>query len=244
MTARCVHPLNAPLARLVCCALFIFLRSMDSVLFFFNDTATTEIYTLSLHDALPIFEKGMEVDEMEFKKRFKKHQEHSRSASAGMFKGGLADAGEQTTKYHTATHLLHQALRQVLGDHVQQKGSNITAERLRFDFSHPDKMTPEQIAEVENIVNEQIRKALPVHSEEMTVEEAKEAGALGFFESKYGEKVKVYSVGSSVAEGGEYFSREICGGPHIKNTSELGQFKIKKEESSSAGVRRIKAVLL
>lgn len=188
--------------------------------------------------------KGLKVDRDAFHKKFHEHQELSRSASAGMFKGGLADAGEQTTKYHTATHLLHQALRQVLGDHVQQKGSNITAERLRFDFSHPDKMTPEQIAEAENIVNEQIRKALPVHSEEMTVEEAKEAGALGFFESKYGEKVKVYSVGSSIAGGGEFFSREICGGPHINNISELGEFKIKKEESSSAGVRRIKAVLM
>ncbi|MFH0853913.1 MAG: alanine--tRNA ligase [bacterium] len=188
--------------------------------------------------------KGLKVDRDGFHKKFHEHQELSRSASAGMFKGGLADAGEQTTKYHTATHLLHQALRQVLGNHVQQKGSNITAERLRFDFSHPDKMTPEQIAKVENIVNEQIKKTLPVHCEEMTVEEAKEAGALGFFESKYGEKVKVYSIGSSIAEGGEYFSREICGGPHIKNTSELGKFKIQKEEASSAGVRRIKAVLL
>ncbi|MFH1030315.1 MAG: alanine--tRNA ligase [bacterium] len=194
--------------------------------------------------------KGWNINEKEFDGEMKKHQELSRSASAGMFKGGLADAGEQTTKYHTATHLLHQALRQVLGNHVQQKGSNITAERLRFDFSHNEKMTQEQIAEVEKIVNEQIQKALPVHCEEMTVEEAKSAGALGFFESKYGEKVKVYSICSSIVEGGlpaqagEYFSREICGGPHVKNISELGKFKIQKEEASSAGVRRIKAVLM
>lgn len=180
----------------------------------------------------------------EFDEEMKKHQELSRTASAGMFKGGLADAGEQTTKYHTATHLLHQALRQVLGEHVQQKGSNINAERLRFDFSHPEKMTAEQIAEVEKIVNSQIQKNLPVYCEEMGVEEAKSNGALGFFESKYGEKVKVYSIGSSISEGGEFFSREICGGPHVKNIGELGLFKIKKEEASSAGIRRIKAVLV
>ncbi|MFH0856734.1 MAG: alanine--tRNA ligase-related protein, partial [bacterium] len=188
--------------------------------------------------------KGWKINKDEFDKKFKEHQKLSRTASAGMFKGGLADAGEQTTKYHTATHLLHQALRQVLGEHVQQKGSNINAERLRFDFSHPEKMTQEQIAEVEKIVNEQIQRKLPIHCEEMTVEDAKARGALGFFESKYGEKVKVYSIGSSIAEGGEFFSREICGGPHVKNIGELGQFKIIKEEASSAGVRRIKAVLV
>ncbi|MFC1613228.1 alanine--tRNA ligase [Patescibacteria group bacterium] len=188
-------------------------------------------------------DNNWKIDKEEFNKQFKKHQELSRTASAGMFKGGLADNGEQTTKFHTATHLLHQALRQVLGEHVQQKGSNLNAERLRFDFSHTEKMTPEQVAEVEKIVNDQIQKELPVHCEEMSVEEAKNAGALGFFESKYGEKVKVYSIGSSVADAGEYFSREICGGPHIKNTSELGEFKIQKEESSSSGIRRIKGVL-
>ncbi len=187
---------------------------------------------------------GWDVNKKEFEEKFKEHQELSRTASAGMFKGGLADASEQTTKYHTATHLLHQALRQVLGEHVQQKGSNINAERMRFDFIHNEKMTPAQIHEVEKIVNEQIKKALPVNCEEMGVEEAKKNGALGFFESKYGEKVKVYSIGSPVFEGGQYFSREICGGPHVKNISELGEFKIKKEESSSAGVRRIKAMLL
>lgn len=170
-----------------------------------------------------------------FKELLRGHQELSRTASAGMFKGGLADAGEETTKLHTAAHLLLASLRKVLGDEVLQKGSNITAERLRFDFSYGEKMTPEQVEEVENLVNAQIEKGVPVEMEEMTLEEAKKSGAMGVFESKYGEKVKVYSIGQ--------FSREICGGPHVKNTSELGHFKISKEESSSAGVRRIKAVL-
>jgi alanyl-tRNA synthetase len=168
-----------------------------------------------------------------------KHQELSRTASAGMFKGGLADASEETKKLHTAAHLLLAALRKVLGDHVTQKGSNITAERLRFDFSHPDKLTDEQKAEVEKIVNEVIKKNLPVTVEEMTLDEAKKAGAMGVFEHKYGDKVKVYAVGS----GDEIFSREICGGPHVTDTSELGKFRIKKEESSSSGIRRIKAIL-
>jgi alanyl-tRNA synthetase len=170
-----------------------------------------------------------------FNEELKKHQELSRTASAGMFKGGLADTGEKTTKLHTAAHLMLAALWKVLGTDVIQRGSNITEERLRFDFSHNAKMTPEQIAEVEKIVNEQIQKKLPVICKEMTLEEAKKQGAMGIFESKYGEKVKVYTIGN--------FSQEICGGPHVQNTGELGKFKIKKEESSSAGVRRIKAVL-
>jgi alanyl-tRNA synthetase len=176
------------------------------------------------------------IDKKRFEAEMKKHQELSRTASAGKFKGGLADAGEETAKLHTATHLLHAALRKVLGDHVQQKGSNITAERLRFDFTHGEKMTPEQIKEVEDLVNEQIQKETPVicHNE-MSVEEAKEKGAIGLFESKYGKKVKMYEIGQ--------FSREICGGPHVDNTGKLGKFKIKKEQSSSSGVRRIKAVL-
>jgi len=168
------------------------------------------------------------------------HQELSRTASAGMFKGGLADAGEITTKYHTSTHLLLAALRQVLGDQVLQRGSNITAERLRFDFSYPDKMTTEQITEVENIINEKIKEKLPVDLREMSLEDAKNCGAMGVFESKYGEKVKVYTIGRSVDD---YFSREICGGPHVENTGLLGEFKIEKEESSGSGIRRIKAVL-
>lgn len=168
-----------------------------------------------------------------------KHQELSRTASAGKFKGGLADSSEETTKLHTAAHLLLAALRKVLGDHVEQRGSNITAERLRFDFSHPEKLTVEQKEEVERLVNEAIESDLPVSYQEMTLEEAKAKNAMGVFESKYGERVKVYQVGDD----DNYFSREICGGPHVTNTGKLAKFKIKKEESSSAGVRRIKAVL-
>jgi len=189
-------------------------------------------------------EQSIKVDIDEFQKAFSQHQELSRTASAGMFKGGLADAGEVTTKYHTATHLLQAALRQVLGDHVFQKGSNITPERLRFDFSHPDKMTEEQIKQVENIVNEKIKEDLPVMMEEMTVAEAKEAGALGVFEDKYGSKVKVYSIGGPSTGSGQVFSREICGGPHVGSTGDIGGIKITKEEASSAGVRRIKATLV
>ena len=180
-------------------------------------------------------EQGFKIDNSEFKKLFKEHQEKSRMGSEHKFKGGLAEQNEKTIAYHTATHLLHKALQMVLGDHATQKGSNITTERLRFDFSHPEKMTKEQLQQVEDIVNEQIQRDLPVTCEEMTLEEAKNAGAMGLFESKYGDKVKVYTIGD--------FSKEICGGPHVKHTGELGHFKIKKEESSSAGVRRIKAVL-
>ena len=151
------------------------------------------------------------------------------------FKGGLADHSLETSRLHTATHLLHKALRLVLGDHVAQKGSNINAERLRFDFSHPDKMTPEQIAEVERLVNEEIAKNDPVVCEEMSLEDARRSGAVGLFGNKYGDRVTVYSMGD--------FSKEICGGPHAATTGELGGFKILKEESSSRGVRRIKAVI-
>jgi len=180
-------------------------------------------------------EKGVVVDEKEFNKELAKHQELSRTATVGTFKSGLADHSEQVIKYHTAAHLMLAALRKVLGGHVSQKGSNITSERLRFDFSHPEKMTSEQIKNVEDMVNEKIQEDLPVKIEEMSLEEAKKQGAMGVFESKYGEKVKVYSIGD--------FSKEICGGPHIEHTGVLGKFKITKEESSSAGVRRIKAVL-
>lgn len=184
--------------------------------------------------------KNMKVDIDGFKAELKKHQELSRTASAGKFKGGLADAGEETVKLHTAAHLLLAALRKVLGDHVTQKGSNITAERLRFDFAQPEKMTAEQIIEVEKIVNEAIAKKLPVKFTEMTLDEAKTCGAMGVFESKYGERVKVYTIG----EGDEVVSKEICGGPHVENVGVLGKFKITKEESSSSGVRRIKAILV
>ena len=180
-------------------------------------------------------EQGFEIDNSEFEKLFKEHQEKSRMGSEQKFKGGLAEQNEKTIAYHTATHLLHKALQIVLGEHATQKGSNITTERLRFDFSHPEKMTKEQLQQVEDIVNEQIKRDLPVTCEEMTLEEAKKSGAMGLFENKYGDKVKVYTIGD--------FSKEICGGPHVSHTGELGHFKIKKEESSSAGVRRIKAVL-
>jgi alanyl-tRNA synthetase len=175
----------------------------------------------------------------QFHEALKKHQELSRTAAAGKFKGGLANQSEMTIKYHTATHLTLAALRKVLGDHVFQRGSNITDERMRLDFSHSEKMTPEQIKQVEDLVNEQIQKNLPVEYCEMDVAEAKETGAMGVFENKYGDRVKVYSVGGDAS----CFSKEICGGPHVKNTSELGHFKILKEEASSAGVRRLKAIL-
>jgi len=179
-------------------------------------------------------EKGWSVDKKGFEKEFEKHQELSRKSTEGIFKSGLADHSETAIKYHTATHLLHQALRVVLGNHVKQKGSNITPERMRFDFSHTEKMTPEQIKKVEDIINKKIKEGIAVHREEMTINEAKKFGALGFFDEKYGEKVFVYTIGDS---------KEICSGPHVKNTRELGKFKIVKEETVSAGVRRIKAIL-
>ena len=181
-------------------------------------------------------ENNIEIDLEEFNKLFKEHQEKSRLGSEQKFKGGLADQNEKTIAYHTATHLLHQALRTVLGEHVKQSGSNITEERLRFDFTHPQKMTKEEIQKVEDLVNEQIKKDLKVTCEEMNYEDAKKSGAIGLFTDKYGEKVKVYTIGD--------FSKEICGGPHVTHTGDMGRFKIKKEESSSSGIRRIKAVLI
>jgi len=180
-------------------------------------------------------ERGEQVNIEEFNQEFEKHKNLSRTASAGKFKGGLADHSDIVTKYHTATHLLHEALRKVLGCHVEQKGSNLNAERLRFDFSHPEKMTDEEIKKVEDLVNKQIQAGLDIKCEEKSVDDAKKEGAIGLFGDKYGDKVKVYAIGP--------FSKEICGGPHVNNTSELGHFKIKKEESSSSGIRRIKAVL-
>lgn len=170
-----------------------------------------------------------------YEEKMREHQELSRTASAGMFKAGLADHSEIAIKYHTATHLLQQALRDVLGPEVGQKGSNINAERLRFDFSYSQKMTPEQIKKTEDIINEKISEALPVEMKEMGLEEAKKSGAIGLFADKYGNMVKVYSIGD--------YSKEICGGPHVENTKDLGHFKIIKEEAVSQGVRRIKAVL-
>jgi len=183
-------------------------------------------------DWQPIFDHFME-----------EQRQRSQTASAGMFKGGLADTSDQVVKYHTATHLMYQALKNVLGDHVVQRGSNITAERTRFDFSHPEKMTPEQISEVEKIVNEKIAEDLPVTWQEEPTTEAFKKGASGAFGDKYGDKVKVYTIGDPAKP----FSREICGGPHVEHTGQIGEggkkFKIVKEESSSAGVRRIKAAL-
>ena len=179
-------------------------------------------------------EQGLSVDVNGYDAAFKKHQELSKQGDA-TFKGGLADNSAVTTRLHTATHLLHKALQIVLGSHALQKGSNITPERLRFDFAHPEKMTPEQVKQVEDIVNEQIRRNLPVTVTTMTLEAAKSKGATALFTGKYDEQVKVYAAGD--------FSMEVCGGPHVENTGELGGFKILKEESSSAGVRRIKAVI-
>ena len=189
-----------------------------------EEMATEHKYTLDLED---------------YEKRFKEHQELSRKGAEQKFKGGLADNQEATVALHTATHLLHKALKEVLGDHVEQKGSNITPDRLRFDFVHGEKMNPEQKQAVEELVNKYIETGADVNCEEMTVEEALSSGSIGLFKERYDEKVTVYSV----VNNDDLISREICRGPHVKNLSELGHFKIKKEESSSAGIRRIKAIL-
>ena len=178
-------------------------------------------------------EKGLTVDEKEFNELFEKHREISKTE--GTFKSGLADHSEETIKLHTATHLLQAGLRHVLGNHVYQRGSNITPERLRFDFNFERKMTPEEVKEVENFVNKAISDAIPVVREEMSLEDAKKTGAIGLFTDKYGDRVSVYTIGN--------ISKELCSGPHVNNTSELKHFRILKEESSSSGVRRIKAVV-
>lgn len=175
----------------------------------------------------------------EYKAEEEAHKEKSRTATEGKFKGGLAGHGNMEIKYHTATHMLNQALREVLGNHVVQKGSNITPERLRFDFSHPDKLTNEEKSRVEDLINEKIQEDLSVTKTEMTLDQAREMGALGVFDDKYEDNVSVYEIG----KGDDLFSREICGGPHVESTGGMGIFKIQKEEASSAGVRRIKAVL-
>ena len=180
-------------------------------------------------------EKGFAVDKAGYEEAFKAHQELSRTASAGAFKGGLADSSYENAKLHTATHIMLAGLKKMFGNQVEQKGSNITPERLRFDFNLDHKMTPEEIAELEAFVNRAIERGLDVTSEELSLEEAKASGAHGVFDSKYGDKVKVYTIGD--------VDRQICGGPHAKNTSELHHFKIVKEESSSSGIRRIKAIL-
>ncbi len=180
-------------------------------------------------------ERGFKIDEVGFDEEFKKHQEKSRLGTEKRFSSGLSDHSVDTTRLHTATHLLHQSLRKVLGSHVQQKGSNITPERLRFDFSHDKKLTDVELKKVEYLVNEQIKKKIEVKREEMSPSEAKNKGALGFFESKYGDIVSVYTIGK--------FSKEICTGPHVKNTKEIKNFKIKKEEAIAAGIRRIRAIV-
>jgi len=180
-------------------------------------------------------ENNLNVDEKEFYEEFNKHQDLSRTASQGKFKGGLADNSEQTTKYHTTAHLLLSGLRKVLGSSVEQKGANITSERIRFDFSYGEKMTEEQKQEVEEFVNNAIESNYKVECEEMSLQDAKAHGAVGVFDSKYGNKVKVYTIGD--------ISKEICGGPHVEKTGNMGKFKIIKEQSASAGVRRIKAIL-
>ena len=180
-------------------------------------------------------ERGLAVDMGGWQEALSHHQTKSREATKGKFAGGLSDHSEMSVKYHTATHLLHRALQTVLGSHATQKGSNITPERLRFDFMHPTKMTSEEIKKVEDLVNEQIKKDLVVTREEMTPELASQRGALGLFGHKYGEKVSVYTMGD--------FSCEICGGPHVEHTGILGTFTIMKEESAGSGIRRIKAIL-
>ncbi|MDR1318320.1 MAG: alanine--tRNA ligase [Treponema sp.] len=185
-------------------------------------------------------EQGIKVNREEFDEAFKKHQELSRAGGEQVFKGGLQDHSEIATMYHTATHLLHKALRMVLGDHAAQKGSNITAERMRFDFSHGAPMTAEEIKKVGEIVNEQIKRDLPVTMEVMSRDEATAAGAIALFGEKYESQVRVYTIGNAATG---VFSKEVCGGPHVERTGLLGHFKIQKEQSSSAGVRRIRAVL-
>lgn len=201
-------------------------------------------FPIELTEELAV-ERGITLDRAAFDEEKRKHSEESRTASAGKFKGGLGGDGEMEVKFHTATHLLHETLRQVLGDHVLQKGSNITPERLRFDFSHGEKMTDEQKAKVERIVNDIITQDLPVIREEVSYEEARARGAIGVFDNKYTDKVSIYTVGKETGKRGEanLYSMEFCGGPHVEHTGVLGKFKIAKEEAVSAGVRRIKAVL-
>ena len=180
-------------------------------------------------------QQGLTVDMPGFEAAFAEHQQRSRQGGTARFRGGLAERMPETIAYHTATHLLHEALRRVLGPHVEQRGSNITAERLRFDFAHGEKLTPEQLRDVEGLVNRQIARDLPVSWAEMSVAQAKAEGAIGLFEERYGDRVKVYTIGD--------FSREICGGPHVDNTGSLGRFSIVKEEAVGSGVRRVRAVL-
>jgi alanyl-tRNA synthetase len=224
-----------------------FTKSLDKGLKFFEKQSIVtgktafdlyQTYGFPLEITLELAQqKGHQVNVDEFKEEFSKHQALSRSSSAGMFKGGLADQSEQTTKYHTATHLLHAALRQVLGKHVQQKGSNITVERLRFDFSHHQAVTKEEIQRVEDQVNEWIEANLPVTKQILPKQAALESGAVAFFVEKYPDEVSVYTIGQDSEA--DWISKEFCGGPHVSLTGEIGQIKIIKEQAVSAGVRRI-----
>lgn len=213
-----------------------------------NELSGEEVFDLYQSYGFPLelteeiaSEKGVRIDAEGFKKSLEKHQELSRSGAEKKFGGVGKDAGEEGAKLHTATHLLHSALRKVLGDHVSQMGSDINVERLRFDFKHPAKMTPEEIKRVEDLVNEKIREDMEVKKEEMGLDEALKSGALAFFKEKYPDKVNVWTIFSPST--GEVFSKEICAGPHVDKTNRLKSFKIIKEESSSSGVRRIKAVI-
>jgi alanyl-tRNA synthetase len=193
-------------------------------------------------------ERNFTVDIASFEEEKTKHQALSRAGAEQKFKGGLADTGEMSVKYHTATHLLHAALHKILGPQALQKGSNITAERMRFDFAHSEKMTPEQIKEAEDLVNAAIKRDYPVTFQELPLEEARKKQAIGLFADNYGEKVKVYTVGDPegipLADAtSPTFSRELCGGPHVEHTGTMGHFKIVKEEACSSGIRRIKATL-
>ncbi len=193
-------------------------------------------------------ENGLSVDVSGFDEAFKAHQDLSRSGAEQKFKGGLADHSEVSTKYHTATHLLHAALMKILGPHATQRGSNITQERMRFDFAHPQKMTPEQIRAAEDLVNAAIKRDYQVTWQEMSFADAKKMGAIGLFEDKYEAQIKVYTVGDATLPAtanpaDATFSREVCGGPHVEHTGTIGTFKIVKEEAVSAGVRRIKAII-
>lgn len=214
-----------------------------------KDISGTDAFTLFSSYGFPLEiteelakERGIKVDKAIFNAEFAKHQELSRKGAEKKFKGGLADTSDKVVQYHTATHLLHQALRDVLGNHVSQKGSNITEERLRFDFAHTAKMTKEEIEKVEQIVNQKIESRIPVNKVVLPKEDAEKTGALHFFGEKYGDSVSVYFVGDKIESA---YSKEFCGGPHVKNTSELkGKFKILKEEAVASGIRRIKAVLV
>ena len=220
------------------------LKEFDKIIARLNDKMIDAVNAFKLYDTygFPIEltveladEKNIKVDEEGFRAKFKEHQEKSRQGAAGKFKGGLASTGDEEIKYHTATHLLNAALKVVLGDHVHQKGSNITSERMRFDFSHSAKMSPNEVKQAEDLVNKYINAGINVEKLEMSKEEALKTGAEAMFIDKYGDVVTVYKIGD--------ISIELCGGPHVNNTKELGHFKITKEEASSAGVRRIKAIL-